>query len=115
MIVGDVHGPLSNKMALPLMRKIARTLKERFGNKAAVVVMLDPEWDDRAIKKNEHPIDTLVARLRDAGMATVPVWLPEGTDPGSLDRAICREMAVKAGRKLGIPVTFSRRPRNPDC
>ena len=59
---------LSNKMALPLVRKIARTMKRRFGDEAAIVVMLDPEWDAHAVKKKEHPIDTLVARLRDAAV-----------------------------------------------
>jgi hypothetical protein len=104
-------GLLSNKMALPLMRYIARTMKKRWGSEAAIVVMLDPEWDDRARKKNEHPIDKLVMQFRQkCQMEAVAVWLPEGNDPGSLDRAISREMAVKAGRKLRIPVTFSRPP-----
>lgn len=102
---------LSTKISVPLLRKIAGTMKARFGNAATIVLMLDPEWDDRARKRKEHPMHTIENNLRKLPFKNVVlVWLPEGKDPGSLDRTICRQLAKDAGRKLGKPVTFSRPP-----
>lgn len=102
---------LGKSLSPELARRIVRTMKSRFGEEAAAFVMLDPEWDDQAIKKKIHPMQKMAAMLNRLELPTVEVWLPKGSDPGSLDRRVVRDMAIAAGRTRGVPVTFARKPR----
>lgn len=103
---------LSKKMNPILVKEVGERMKQRWGKDAVIVVMLDPEWDEQARKKGRHPIMEVADQFSRRDLPVVPVWLPEGTDPGNLDRQTAKHLAVETGRKIGVRnVTFKVRAK----
>ena len=96
-----------------LARKVARTMKERWGGDAAVVVMLDPKRDAYSRRTGEHPIAKLTSQFVRMPMATFPVWLPKGSDPAAFSRDELRKLIREKAREHHVSVTFARKP-SPD-
>jgi hypothetical protein len=96
-----------------LARRVARTMKDRWGRDAAVVVMLDPKRDAYSRRTGEHPIAKLTSQFISMHIATFPVWLPEGSDPASFSRQELRAMIREEAEKDHVHVTFARKP-SPD-
>jgi len=73
-----------------------------------VVLMYDP--DVRGDRKKWPGIERMIAKLKGSlpnGLAVV--WLPEGQDPGSLDRQYLRGYVTDEARKQGIRVSWKKR------
>jgi hypothetical protein len=78
-----------------------------------VVVMLDPEQDpNEAERGRPHHIERLVNDLKPAFRKRVfGLYLPEGTDPGSLDRYWMFRRIREEAEKRGLEVSFGRNAR----
>jgi len=75
-----------------------------------VVVMLDPDRSpDAKLRNKPHHIETVALRLearRKFKGRVLRVYLPEGTDPGELDREYMRDMIRYEADKANLPVSF---------
>jgi hypothetical protein len=101
---------LGGKLSKHLVAKITETMLRRWGEQAAMVVLLDPTWDDRARKKRIHPINALEMQFVRLRLPVLPVFLPDSKDPGESDRDAMRALIRKEGRRRNIPITFARVP-----
>lgn len=102
-------GLFGKTMSQFVRKQLFKRMKKH--SEAAVVVMLDPNADKVASKREryKHHIDKLVEQLREPfDRRVVPVWLPEDTDPGSTDRELLRDLIRKAAAKLKVKVDFAR-------
>jgi hypothetical protein len=87
-------------------------MRKNHGEQGVVVVMLDPEMP-KPIKSSTrpavHPIEKLRRELEPHfPNRVVPVYLPLGTDPGSLSQRTLHEHIHAAARKLGVHVDFPK-------
>ena len=99
-----VEGPMDRwsvgKNAVALLGKTIRSsLVEKIGNRvdrgASIVILLDPEQDEIAKRKHKpHHIDTVHNKVAShfGPEAVTSVWLPLGTDPGSIGRELLWEI-----------------------
>ena len=85
----------------------------------SVVVMLDPEPDANMLAKKGdryvHHIEKLASRL-EGDRKTGPfaggvcrVYLPLGTDPGSLDRDYMKDYVNERAKEQGVKISFAKR------
>jgi hypothetical protein len=74
-----------------------------------VILLLDPNWDED--KEKKHHIDKLYEQLTDSPLRDwlVKVFLPLGSDPGSLDRKFMLELIRDEAAKRGIKLPRRRR------
>jgi hypothetical protein len=87
-------------------------MRKNHGERGIVVVMLDPEMPKAPHSSRRpavHPIERLRRELEPHfPHRVVPVYLPLGTDPGSLSQRILHEHIHAAARKLGVHVDFPK-------
>jgi len=76
-------------------------------NDVLIVVCLDPDKPvtDRSSK---HHIEVAVSKLKRQYSKVMPMYLPTGSDPASLDRSEFRRLLNEAAEKEGIKLDFSR-------
>ena len=70
------------------------------------MLLFDPDVKDKIAVKVEEIEADLNARLK-SGFCSVQ--LPEGTDPGSLDRAMLREYITKQASDKGVIISWKKR------
>jgi hypothetical protein len=108
---------LSKTISPLLVAKLQHWIDRYWGHRAVIVVMLDPDQDSVSARKGSpHHIeiaakvlrDNLRSELRDR---VVPLYLPAGSDPGSLDRGFMRDVIQQAAEKAGHTVCFSQAGR----
>lgn len=107
-------GVIGKTMSAGLRRKLVALCGE-----GACVVMLDPEPDEkmkaRQGKRYVHHIEKLAKQLEGDEHApgfrkgVVRVYLPLGTDPGSLPRSDSRDAIRDAAKEQGIKISFKAR------
>jgi len=87
----------------------------RHGNKAVVIVALDPQPPRRVNPRpTPHPIAKLTKRLSALLPGrVVPLYLPGECDPGSIDRRLFLRLARDAVRQRGLVADFTVRDRPP--
>lgn len=103
--IGLIGKSLSPKVANWILSKMAK-----HGEEGVVVVCLDPEPDPRDMLKNKpHHIERAAQQLRlGMGGRVVPVYLPIGYDPGSIDREWLRSIISEQATKIGIKARFRK-------
>ena len=105
-------GIMGKTMGPQFQKRIASLMKRRWGDEGVIVVMLDPEQDAVSKAKGRpHHITTLAASLRAFFPRVVPVFLPEGYDPGNYDYRLARECIREAANKEGLQVSFRKPPK----
>lgn len=102
-------GLIGKTMNPSLQRRFTATLQEK-GTGQVVPVILDPEQDETAKRKGKpHHIEKLVNELRPKlGDRVFGIYLPEGYDPGSLDRDFLREVVKREAGKRGLTARFKK-------
>lgn len=112
--VGAQAMGLMGKSINPMFAKrMVDDLRKTNDGDHTVVVLLDPEMHQRDIDKGKrHHIDvvteTLELALGEHGMDVLPVYLPEGLDPGGMDRGAVRERVIDVARENNMRVSFAR-------
>ena len=106
-------GLFGTKLSAAMLETFVSDMQRRHGNQATVVVMLDPELP-KQIKSRRRPIVHPITKLcQDLNPhfpnRVVPVFLPLGTDPGSLSRAVLHQQIRAAASMLGIKIDFSKK------
>jgi len=90
---------LGASMTAPQQRRFIDHFKDH-----SAILLWDPEeYEKAAVRKLIDTFSTAFA----GGFAAVR--LPEGTDPGSLDRAFAREYVAAEAKKKGVEVSWSKR------
>jgi hypothetical protein len=99
----------TKSLPLELKKQIVRGLSQ-YGDDAAVIVMLDPEQDPKEkAKKVPHHIAKVAAAFEEYIPHVLPVYLPQGSDPGSMTHEDILKAITKAARKANIPICLTRR------
>jgi hypothetical protein len=96
-------------LSIALKKQIVRGLA-RYGDEATVVVMLDPDQDEKEKARGAaHHIERVASAFAEYIPNILRVYLPSGKDPGSMDhKEILREIN-RAARTANIPVCFRKR------
>lgn len=96
---GDMSGCIfGNTMTETQQRRLLAVFRQR-----TVVLLLDPEeYESRATKRL---IETMTAKMPGRFCA---VKLPDGTDPGSLDRSFSRPYVKAEAKRQGVKVTYKK-------
>ena len=93
-------------LGVELKKKIVRGL-QRHGNKAAVVVMLDPGQSEKErLKSVPHHIETVAAAFKEYIPNVLTVYLTQGKDPGSLSPVAIMRHIQDAAKKSRINLNF---------
>lgn len=115
----QAFGLLGKTMNAELARKLGRWLDLYWGEQATILVILDPDQDETSARRHDkHHIEKCVDVLRD-NLRTrhrdriLPIYLPVGTDPGSLDRAFMRRLIQEKAAERRLSVSFSKDGRKP--
>lgn len=101
---------LKKRMAPLTLRSIfAKMTRSRYEDQA-IAVMLDPKQDIAEQAKGKlHHIEELYQSLKVAlPNRAFPVYLPDGKDPGALDRQFLRECVYSAADAFGVKVSFKK-------
>lgn len=106
-------GCIGKSMSLPLVRRlVAAVCRVSRQERPVLAVMLDPEPDHKAAAKPNyvHHIEKLALSLESTkAVDVIRVYLPLGTDPGSLNREYLRDYITECGREQGLKVSFKKR------
>jgi hypothetical protein len=96
----NAFGVLGKTLSVHMRTRLIKDLKEG----QYLGIMLDPNQDKDSLKKGRpHHIDTMYEQLEPSLRKRVfKVWLPAGTDPGSLDTDVLRDVVRDAAREAGI-------------
>lgn len=98
-------GLLGTKLSTPMLETFVKEMRKRHGRAATVVVMLDPEMPKQIKSRRPvvHPIEQLCHDLAPHFPGrVVPVYLPVGSDPGSLPRSVVHRHIHAAAKRRGI-------------
>jgi hypothetical protein len=99
----------SKSLPKQLRNKIVKGL-QRYGDEAVVVVMLDPEQDEKEKARGvAHHIESVAASFTDYIANVLRVYLPIGKDPGSMTHEDITKHIVRAAQKAKIALNFERR------
>lgn len=98
---GPMCMPLLGSSINPLQRKL---LTQAFGKRSAVL-LLDPD-----VKGDEKKWPKIHESILDIQrqMPLAVVWLPEGSDPGSLEREVTCEIIREQARDQHVKVSFAK-------
>jgi hypothetical protein len=99
----------TKSLPLALKKQIVRGLSQ-YGDDATVIVMLDPEQDEKEKQKGSpHHIERVAAAFEEYVPNVLRIYLPNGCDPGSMTHdAITREIK-KAARNAKLKICLTRR------
>jgi hypothetical protein len=109
--VGPMAVAAVGKTLSPIVRKkLVQLLAKHHKQNGVVIVALDPKQDEKAKGKNKpHHIEVLYGQLRLPLQGRVlKLYLPEEYDPGSIDRGLFRQLCHGEGRRMKLPVSFSK-------
>ena len=102
-------GILSNKLNAILKKKIIRGL-QKYGEEAAIVVMLDPEQNEEEARRGvKHHIEVTAAAFEEYVPTILKVYLPLGSDPASMSSNKIMSHIECEARKAKIRLNFERR------
>jgi hypothetical protein len=91
-----------------LKSKIIKGLQQ-YGNEAVAVVMLDPDQDEKEQKRGMPHHNETLAKVLDEYVKSFPVYLPSGSDPGSLTSAEIMEFIQAAAERKKVKLNLKRR------
>jgi hypothetical protein len=91
-----------------LRKKILRGLQQY--KNPVIVIMLDPEQSEKEKARGAvHHIEKAADAFRGYDVRVVTVYLPEGTDPGSLPRKEIMKQIRRAAKEQGVRLDFTER------
>ena len=97
-------------LAFTQARLLASTLRMNHGDDVSVAIVLDPDQDSKQRAKGAlHHIEKAWSILEPLLPGRVfRVYLPRGTDPGSLSTPEVRRLVLEASVSAGVPFRFGR-------
>jgi hypothetical protein len=99
-------------LSIPLKKQIVRGLSQ-YGDEATVVVMLDPDQDEKEKARGvPHHIERVASAFAEYIPNILRVYLPQGRDPGSMTQTEILHEIYQASELANIPVCFKKSKRN---
>jgi hypothetical protein len=81
-----------------------------YGESAAIIVMLDPEQNEKEkAKGTPHHIEKVAAAFEEYIPNVLRVYLPNGHDPGSMTHEAILKEITKAAKKAKIAICLTRK------
>jgi hypothetical protein len=104
-------GVFGTNLSWSMLETFVGDMRMRHGSAATVVVMLDPDKPKLTVQGRRppvHPINKLCGKLKPYFPGrVVPVYLPVGSDPGSLPRSAVHRHIHAAAKGLGISLDLA--------
>jgi len=108
-ILGRGVGVIGKTISPYQRRLLVSSIRKRYGDNATIVLLLDPDQDAKARERGDlHHISKAYRDLKNCGLPVLPVYLPAGTDPGSLASEFTFAYIRAEAKKHGIAVDFRR-------
>jgi len=96
---------LGKTLSSVLQEQLVADIRRRWGDDAAIAVVLDPEQDEVSKRRGRpHHIHLAVQDLRKRYSNVFPVFLPLGTDPGSYPAERTRDLIEAAAARARVPL-----------